>query len=232
MRASEDAERSSARLLELGYACVFSPVTRALATRAAVPSGPFDAVVASSAKAIDLLSAPSRDAILALPLFVVGAQTARAAKARDLAVEISAKDAAALADLLCARLTPTCHVLYLAGQDRKSDLESVLAASGHRVKAIEVYVAEARRAWSRGEASALAAADAALHYSARSADLALRLAEGAGIADRFRTLLHVCISEDAASPLRVGGATRVRWASAPDEDALFDALARAFRAGS
>src|ERR1700722_5953791 len=89
MRASEDAERSAARLLELGYASVFSPVTRALATRAAVPSGPFDAVVASSAKAIDLLSEPSRDAILASPLFVVGAQTARAAGARDLEVEAS-----------------------------------------------------------------------------------------------------------------------------------------------
>src|SRR6202453_1077312 len=115
MRASEDAERSAARLLELGYASVFSPVTRALATRAAVPSGPFDAVVASSAKAIDLLSPSSRDAILALPLFVVGARTARAAKARDLEVEISAKNAAALSELLHARLTPTCRVLYLAG---------------------------------------------------------------------------------------------------------------------
>jgi uroporphyrinogen-III synthase len=230
MRASEDAERSAARLLELGYASVFSPVMRTLATRAAIPSGPFDAVVASSAKAIDLLSPSSRDAILALPLFVVGAQTARAAKARDLEVETSAKDAAALARLLCARLT-ACRILYLAGRDRKSDLERALAASGHRVTAIEVYAAEARRAWSRGEASALAAADAALHYSTRSADLALRLAEGAGIADRFRALLHVCISEDAASPLRVGGATRVRSASAPDEDALFDALGRAFRAG-
>ena len=231
MRASEDAERSAARLRELGYASVFSPVATALATGAAVPSGSFEAVVASSAKAVDLLSASSRDAILALPLFVVGARTARSAQARDLEVEMSAKDAAALAELLRARLPPTCRVLYLAGRDRKSGLESALAASGHRVTAIEVYVAEARRAWRSDEASALAASDAALHYSARSAELALRLAAGAGIADRFRTLLHVCISEDAASPLRASGATRVRSASAPDEDALFDALARAFRAG-
>jgi uroporphyrinogen-III synthase len=231
MRASEDAERSAARLLELGYAGVFSPVTRTLATRAAVPSGPFDAVVASSAKAIDLLTASSREAILALPMFAVGAQTARAAKARDLEVAISAKDAAALAELLRARLTPTCRVLYLAGRDRKSDLETALAASGHRVTAIEIYVAEARLGWSREEASALAASDAALHYSTRSAELALQLAEGAGIADRFRALLHVCISEDAAAPLRAGGAARVRSASAPDEDALFDALAEAFRVG-
>jgi uroporphyrinogen-III synthase len=203
-----------------------------LATQAGIPRCDYDAVVATSAKAFDLLSPYSRDAILALPLFVVGAQTARAAATRELQVEASAKDAAALAERLRARLTPASRVLYLAGRDRKSDLESALGADGHRVTPIEVYVAEARRAWSFGEARAVANCDAALHYSARGAELALRLAEGAGIAERFRSLLHVCISEDAGSPLRSSGATRVRSAWNPDEGALFDALAWAFGAGA
>ena len=231
MRATEDAERSAARLLALGYASFVAPATMVLATQAGIPRFDYDAVVATSAKAFDLLSPCSRDAILALPLFVVGAQTARAATARELEVEASAKDAAALAENLRARLTPASRILYLVGRDRKSDLESALAADGHRLTPIEVYVAEARRAWSFGEASGVANCDAALHYSTRSAELALRLAEGAGIGQSFRALLHVCISEDAASPLRSSGATRVRSASSPDEDALFDALARAFGAG-
>ena len=228
MRATEDAERSTARLLELGYASFVAPATMVLATQAGIPRRDYDAVVATSAKAFDLLSPYSRDAILALPLFVVGAHTARAAVARELGVEASAEDAAALAESLRARLAPASRVLYLAGRDRKSALERALAADGHRVTPIEVYVAEARRAWSFGEARAVANCDAALHYSARSAELGLRLAEGAGIAESFRALVHVCISEDAASPLRSTGATRVRSASSPDEDALFDALARAF----
>ena len=230
MRATEDAERSAARLLALGYASFVVPTTMVLATQAGIPRFDYDAVVATSAKAFDLLTPYSRDAILALPLFVVGAQTARAAIARELEVEASAKDAAALAESLRARLTPASRILYLAGRDRKSDLESALAADGHRLTPIEVYVAEARPAWSFGEARGVANCDAALHYSTRSAELALRLAKGAGIAESFRALLHVCISEDAASPLRSSGATRVRSASSPDEAALFDALARAFGA--
>ena len=122
-RATEDAERSAARLLELGYPSLVAPVTMVLATQARIPRCDYDAVVATSAKAFDLLSPFSRDAILALPLFVVGAQTARAAAARELEVEASAKDAAALAESLCARLTPASRVLYLAGRDRKSDLQ-------------------------------------------------------------------------------------------------------------
>ena len=231
MRASEESERSAARLAELGHAGIVAPATVVLETRATVPPGRYDAVVATSAKAFDLLSASSRDAVLATSLFVAGAQTARAAKARGLEVEASAKDAAALAESLRERLPPASRVLYLAGRERKSDLERALVAAGHRVTPIEVYVAEARRAWSCEEARALSGCDAALHYSTRSAELALRLAEGAGIAARFRELLHVCISEDAASPLRANCATRVRSASAPDEDALFDALARALCAG-
>ena len=74
-RATEDAERSTARLLELGYASFVAPVTMVLATQAGIPRCDYDAVVATSAKAFDLLSPFSRDAILALPLFVVGAQT-------------------------------------------------------------------------------------------------------------------------------------------------------------
>jgi len=218
-------------LRELGYATVIAPATLVVATRAAVPAGPYDAVVASSARAFEHLSATSRDTIAGLPLFVVGAQTARAAMGRQLEVESSSKNAAALAESLHARLNPASRVLYLAGRDRKSDLESALAASGHDVTSIEVYAAEARRAWGPEEARALGASDAALHYSTRSAELALRLAERAGIADRFRALLHVCISEEAASPLRSSGAPRVRSASSQDEEALLDALARAFGVG-
>ena len=232
MRANEESERGAVRLAELGHASVIAPATLIFATRADVPPGPYDAVVATSARAFDLLSASARDAIVAWPLFVVGAQTARAARARELGVEALAQDAAALVACLRIRLTPASRVLYLAGRDRKSDLERALAVAGHRVTSIEVYVAQARTAWSSEEARALAACDAALHYSARSAELALRLAEGAGIMKSFRALLHVCISEDAASPLRSSGATRVRSASRPDEDALFDALARALDAGS
>ena len=184
MRATEDAERSAARLLALGYASFVAPATMVLATQAGIPPFDYDAVVATSAKAFELLSPGSRDAILALPLFVVGAQTARAATARELAVEATAKDAAALADMLRPRLTPASRILYLAGRGRKSDLESALAADGHRLTPIEVYVAEARRAWSFGEARGVANCDAALHYS--NSERRARAAARRGRGDRTK----------------------------------------------
>jgi uroporphyrinogen-III synthase len=71
-----------------------------------------------------------------------------------------------------------------------------------------------------------------LHYSRRSAALAVELAERAGVAEPFRALLHVCLSPDAAAPLRAWGAGRVVCASEPTEDRLIDALERALAAPS
>ena len=104
MRAREDAERTAARLAELGRESVIAPVTEIVATGAKAPPGPFDIVVATSAKAFDLLEASARDPIVGLPLFVVGARTARAAAAKGLAIdEPAAPDVAALVARLSAR---------------------------------------------------------------------------------------------------------------------------------
>jgi uroporphyrinogen-III synthase len=225
MRAREDAERTAARLAELGRESVIAPVTEVVATGAKAPPGPFDIVVATSAKAFDLLEASARDPIAGLPLFVVGARTARAAAAKGLAIdEPAAPDVVALVARLSARRGAASRALYLAGRDRKSDLESALAAAGHRVAVIEVYAARERPAWTGGEAGDVARCGAAMHYSARSAALAARLAESAGIGDAFRSLRHVCISEDTAGPLRAAGIAGIHAARTPDEDALFAAL--------
>jgi uroporphyrinogen-III synthase len=230
-RAREEAERSAAGLAERGLTSVIAPVTRARATHANLPQEDFDIVVATSAKAFELISAAAREAIARLPLFVVGAQSARAAAAKGLRVaEPPASDAAALTERLRPRLQAHSRVLYLAGRDRRSELELALGQAGHSVAPVEIYTAEARTDWTAREAEAVSRCDAALHYSLRSAELAARLAARAGIADRFRALLHICISEDAAAPLLAIGATNVGWAKSPQQNALFEALARALQA--
>jgi len=226
-RAREEAERSGAGLAERGLKGVVAPVTEPHAAGAAPPGGAFDAAVATSAKALELMSAAAREVSLSLPLYVVGAQCARAAAARGLrAAEVPAPDVATLVERLGARLASPSRVLYLAGRDRRSELELALRRAGHSVEPVEVYAAEAREAWDPAEAQAVSRSQAALHYSRRSAELALSLAARAGIAVRFGALLHVCLSEDAAAPLR-GGVRKVFWATSPDEPALFAALARA-----
>jgi uroporphyrinogen-III synthase len=227
MRRAADAERSAALLRARGFEPVFAPVIEIVATGAEPPDEKFDAVIATSANAFAFLSNEARVGLRKLKLFVAGERTAAAAAAAGLgSAEEIAADARALADSLAARTQPW-RFLYLAARDRKSDIESVLCAVGHRVVTIEVYVAEARPSWSASEAQAFASCGAALHYSRRSAELTIALAEGAGLADHLRATLHGCISKDAAEPLRSIGAKRIVVAAGAQEPLLIDALGSA-----
>jgi uroporphyrinogen-III synthase len=210
-RAREDALGSAQALGARGVAACLAPVLSFVATGAAPPEGPFDFAVATSAQALALATPALRAAARGLPLYAVGARAAAEAPVQD-----SAPDVATLLPRL-----PQGRALYLAGRDRKPELEAALAG---RVAVVEVYAAEARAAWDEAEARAVAQAAAALHYSERSAVLALALAERAGIASAFRRLPHVCLSRAVAAPLAAAGATRILWPQRPEQEALFDTL--------
>jgi uroporphyrinogen-III synthase len=229
MRAREDADRSAARLQARGFATARAPATQIHASGAAAPTGPFDAIVATSAKAVTLLAPAARSAIVGGPLFAVGGETARAANEAGFALaRQSAPDVAALTHALRQFLASGSHLLYLAGRDRRSALEDAMREAGHRTSVLEVYAAEARPAWGEDEARAVADCGAALHYSARSAALAVDLAAGAGLTGAFRAMTHVCLAPEVGEPLRAAGASRLIFADAPIEERLIDALERAF----
>jgi uroporphyrinogen-III synthase len=224
MRPIEDARRSAEALGKRGFEPVLAPVIAIRATGMQPPAGNYEAVLATSANAFRSLSLEARAALRDLPICVAGERTAAAAKAVGLPdAEIIAPDAAALAAALAGRAPRGARLLYLAGRDRKGDLETALAAAACRVVALEVYVAEARSAWSGEEALAFSTCAAALHYSRRSAELAWDLAARAGLGGAFRTMSHACISQDAAAPLRAV-AGRIGIASATEESPLLDAL--------
>jgi uroporphyrinogen-III synthase len=228
MRADDDAAASAAELAVRGFEAVIAPAIAIRALPAAPPEGPFDALVATSPRAIRALGAADRVRLAMVPLHVAGVRAARAAGEAGLALAgAPAADAAALAERLARTLPRRARVLYLAGRDRKPTLEAALAAAGVLVPAIELYSAEARAAWSAREAGAIAGCDGALHYSRRSAALAVALAARAGIAEPFRAMLHVCLSPDVAEPLAADGARRIVVAAAPDEAHLLAALERA-----
>jgi uroporphyrinogen-III synthase len=224
-RAREDAAGTAARLRRLGFAVANLPVIEFAPRPFAPAKTRYEAVVATSAKAF-LSDAPVEKAS---PLFVVGVRTARAAESRGWRLAAPpAPDAARLVEALGRQTAPGASVLYLAGRDRKSALEAALGAT-RALEIVEAYAAEARESWSRGEIRALAACEAGLHYSARSAALAARLAEAAGLSGRFAAMAHVCLSEDVAEPLRAIGAARVFVAEAPEEAALLATLSHAAR---
>ena len=229
MRAEDDSEATAAELAAREYEAVVAPVVEIRALPAAPPEGRFDALVATSPRAIRVLRETDRFRLATSPLHVAGARAAGAAREAGLALAGEpAADAAALAERLMRTLPPGARVLYLAGRDRKPSLEAALASAGLVVQTVELYAAEAREAWSARQARAVAVCDGALHYSRRSAALAVALAARAGLAERFRALLHVCLSADVAEPLAADGAKRIVTAAAPDEAHLLAALERAF----
>ena len=225
-RAEPDAERTAAALSRLGHDAVLAPVTVVRRTGAALSAGRSDAVAATSHHAF-----ASDDGVERwLPVFAVGSRTAAAARAAGFKdVRMGAGDASGLADLLRLTLPRPAQLLYLAGRDRKPLLEDELTRAGYAVAVAEVYAAEPAEAWPEVAVMALraGAVDAALHFSRRSADLALALAARDAVDDAFLGLRHLCLSADAAAPLIDRRAGRVRVAERPDEDALLALLADA-----
>jgi uroporphyrinogen-III synthase len=228
MRAEDDSEATAAELAARGYEAVIAPAIEIRALPSAPPEGRFDALVAASPRAFHALGEADRARLATIPLHVVGARAARAAREVGFALAGEpAADAAALAERLARTLPAGARLLYLAGRDRKPTLEAALAAAGLFVQAVELYAAEARGSWSAREAQAVAGCDGALHYSRRTAALAIALAARAGLAERFRALLHVCLSADVAEPLAADRAARIVSADAADEAHLMAALDRA-----
>jgi len=218
-RAREDAERTASRLRAMGFTPLLSPALEIVGTGAAIPRGPFGAVLATSAKGLEFCAEPGE--LQTLPLHAVGARTGKIAKELGWRPDLLAGDARALATLIHARYKTPARFLYLAGRDRQDQLETGLRAAGHEVTIVETYEARAATALAPAALDALAKGEiaAALHYSKRSAAIFMALARDAGLAEALGGIDHLALSEDAASPL-----PRARIAERPDEEHLLRLL--------
>lgn len=226
LRAREDAERTATALAARGFAPIVSPVLEIVATGATLPSGDFDAVLATSAKALQ-----GRRADASAPLHVVGARTVETAAAQGWRVDLVAADAAALAEAILARHAGApARFLYLAGHDRRAAFEAALRGAGHGVEVAVLYEAIAAEALAPAAHEAMQNSDifAATHFSRRSAEIFLRLAVREGLQHKLAEMRHVAISEAAAEPLRAC-CDAVIVAEKPDEASILTALAAAAR---
>ena len=141
-------------------------------------------------------------------------------------MRIGAGDGEGLSTLVRLTLPRPARLLYLAGRDRKPNLEPSLSAAGIDLEVVETYAAAPLDHWPEAVGRALrdGAIDAALHYSRRSAELALTMSERSGIGDAFLLLHHACLSADVAEPLMAAKAFAVAVAARPDEDSLLALL--------
>jgi len=139
---------------------------------------------------------------------------------------VGAGDAGSLMRAIPAIMPPPAHLLHVTGRDHKAEPARGLRARGFVVTLWEAYEARACPEFPPEGIDALKAGriDAALHYSPRSAKLALARIGEAGLQARFAALRQVAISPDVAAILRDGGCRDVVVPPAPNEKAMFRVL--------
>jgi uroporphyrinogen-III synthase len=231
-RGSSAAASTAEQLASMGHEAIVSPVLEIVMLDASWPDGVIDAVMATSARAFQFLKLvperPPPEARRLLPLFLVGERTAAAARRSGFqGPALLALDAKDLVRQIRERPAQPKRTLYLAGRNRKSDLEDDLAEAGLAVETLETYEARAAEGLSQEviDAQGSRKIDAVLHYSRRSAAIFIDLAASAGL--DLSSLLHIAISDDAAAPLRAAGLPHIAIAAEPKERAmlvLLDAL--------
>ncbi|MGO9005449.1 MAG: uroporphyrinogen-III synthase [Beijerinckiaceae bacterium] len=228
-RGRDEAVRTARKLAARGHRSIVSSVLEMAATGATWPQGVVDAVIATSAQAFDLLKLepewPPPEARRLMPLFLVGERTATAARNSGFSGPmLVAPDAKNLATRILVQHTRPARTVYLAGRDRKPDLEARLGEAGLIVEAIEVYEAHAAACLSQEAIDGFATGtiDAVLHYSRRSAEIFLNLVQSANLA--AAPLLHAAISADASQPLRNAGFAHIAVAAEPNEKSILALL--------
>jgi len=228
-RAADEGMRSATKLEAAGHAALLSPVLEMVPTGAPWPVGVIDAVLATSARGFELFSDtpawPLPELRRLVPLYLVGERTHETARERGFEGLATIEcDAKTLAGAAVASLPPGARLVYLAGRDRKPDLERTLVDAGNIVEVVEVYAAQSADALSEAAIAAqeTGAIGAVLHYSRRSTEIYLELALRAGLDLRSQT--HVAISQDAAAPLWAARCTEVHIAERPDEQAMIGAV--------
>jgi uroporphyrinogen-III synthase len=224
-RPEADGERTAASLRVKGHDVLLAPLMRVEALPADL-AGTWGAVVITSGNApVALASNPARDALLKLPLYAVGRRSADAARAAGFMDLTSAGgDVRDLVQLIAERHADArAPLLYLAGEDRATDLIGELAAHGIAAEMRVVY-----RAVTAPYPPTLVAAlndgmvDGVLHFSKRSAENYVAGAHAAGLAAPALQVRHYCLSDQVATALAEAGAAHISIAAHPSEAGLIE----------
>jgi len=225
LRAPEDAARSAPPLQKMGHQIVLSPVIEFKETQTPVPNDAYHAILATSAQAFGSLDEEEIGALRTLPLYCVGSRASFAAIKTGLhSPYLIGQTAESLAQQLIKKYPAPVHFLYLAGSDRKPDLENALTGAGHRITVHETYRAEPVKKLSRAAASALEYGDIdiVLHYSRRSVEIFMALASTSKL--DLTIPAHFCLSPDVAVPLQQAGYENIVIAEEPNENSMFSKL--------
>ncbi len=229
-RPELDAERTAIALRARGHLVVIAPLLHIEALRAPLDTGPWSAILVTSANAADGIAAHrSHKGLCALPVFAVGQRSAQAMRAAGFTSVMSADgDVSDLVGLVASSAKAGARMLYLAGADQTGDLAGKLFQHGLHVDTAVIYRAVAATTLPPVAADALASGiDGVLHFSRRSAETYVMAATSAGLLAEALRPVHYCLSAQVAEPLVQAGAAVVRVAPRPAGAALIELIASA-----
>ncbi len=214
-RTAPEAEATARRLFALGHEPVVAPLLEARPIAGAeIDLSGVDALAFSSGHAVAAFATLSEGR--SLPVFTVGAATARKARAVGFgAVQSADGGAATLAETIAVAEPRPALVLHPSAREPAADLVALLAERGVAARAVAVY-----ETVPTDLALVPDDIDAILVHSARGAERVATL-----LADRRLDHIEVfAISEAAARRLRPLGFARVVASPFPNEAALLDLL--------
>lgn len=206
-RPRTDAAALADELAGLGHTALIAPLMEIMADAGALLSlAGVQALLTTSANGVRALAAhPQGAAARSLPLFAVGAATAKAARRAGFTdIHIADGDVAALAALARRMLRPDKgRLIHIAGNVRAGDLKGLLENAGFIVETAVLYRAEAATRLPPVADTAIrdGAVGGVVLYSPRTAHIYADLVMQAGLGAHIRLLHHFCLSPAVAAAL-------------------------------
>jgi uroporphyrinogen-III synthase len=226
LRAEQEAARTAQALREKGHTPLLAPLFETVTLDHPLPENDYAAIAFASPQAPSRLNGRLR--LRDIPVFTVGDKTADSAQHAGF-VQIRARgpDRRRLAAALVAELPRGSRVLLPVGRDRHDDMVPTLEKAGliieecviYENRAVETLPDLARQALARENRTVI------LHFSERSALVAIALCEKAGLIAHFCSAGHVLLSSAMQRPLLKAGCRRLRVAERPTLDAIIAAIA-------
>lgn len=226
-RPEPDASALARTLAALGIDSILAPLMEIRDRPQPVALDGVQAVLATSANGVRAFArcTPRRD----LPLFAVGAATARAARAEGfVSVDTAGGDVAALGARVAGALAPAKGaLLHVAGTVTAGDLAGRLGAAGFEIRRVALYEARPveRLPAKAAEAIREGEVDAVLFFSPRTARAFVTLVREARVAAELRGSTAYCLSGAVAAEVAALGWRAIRVAETPDQQALLSLVA-------
>lgn len=225
-RPEPDAQSQAARLRELGHEAILAPLfSLEFLDPGPLPLDSVQALIATSRNALRALEGREEFAdLLSLPLFAVGAATARLA--RDLGFK-SVTQGLGTAEKLVPVIEKACSpdagtLLHPAGEKLAWDMKSALERAGFKVHQPVLYRSNAAERLPDDAAEAINAGnlDGVILMSPDTARTYLALIEAGGLTKKAAKPAYFCLSANVAAALDPLPGASVLVAASPTQDDL------------